>query len=205
MFTEAKSLLVVYKEKDEVILNQLKKLVESKDDDVEGGKIVGTEDGTVAIVSWSEKVWLENKKAGNLEDKILFIGDVKGTDKLAPVIDIKFEKHGVSYGFAGNQALLSIDPKVISKKENYEEFLKDLRKVSNSKIAKSQRKFDSQGKKFGVAAGMILVPAIFGLGVVGEGLIAKSVFNDASLVRQQMLLYGIIELYLNDLDAFVKA
>lgn len=72
MFIEPKTLIVVYK--DELILNQLKKLVETNDDDKETGMIVGTEDGSITIVAWDEKMWLSQKKAGTVEDKVLFIG-----------------------------------------------------------------------------------------------------------------------------------
>lgn len=63
MCIDAKPLLVLYREKDETILYQLKKLVDTKDDDVENEKVVGTEDGSVSIVAWSEKVWLDNKRS----------------------------------------------------------------------------------------------------------------------------------------------
>ena len=92
MFGMTKTLIVVYK--DEMLVNQLKKMVETNDD-AENGDTVGTRDGSINIVSWSEKVWLINKKAGNIKDKVLFIGDVKGTDKLTPVIDVKFNDCGV--------------------------------------------------------------------------------------------------------------
>lgn len=55
MMFGAETLIVVYK--DEMLANQLKKLVETKDD-IEGGKIVGTKDMSINIVSWTEKVWL---------------------------------------------------------------------------------------------------------------------------------------------------
>lgn len=70
MFGMPKTLIVVYK--DEMLMNQLKKLVETNDD-------------SINIVSWTEKVWLGNKKAGNIKDKVLFLGEIKGTDKLIPV------------------------------------------------------------------------------------------------------------------------
>lgn len=82
MFTMPKTLIVVYK--DEMLMNQLKKLVETNDDS-ESGDIVGTTDDSINIVSWTEKVWLGNKKAGNIKDKVLFLGEIKGTDKLIPV------------------------------------------------------------------------------------------------------------------------
>lgn len=82
MFGMPKTLIVVYK--DEMLMNQLKKLVETNDDS-ESGDIVGTTDDSINIVSWTEKVWLWNKKAGNIKDKELFLGEIKGTDKLIPV------------------------------------------------------------------------------------------------------------------------
>ena len=46
---------------------------------------MSTTDDSINIVSWTEKVWLGNKKAGNIKDKVLFLGEIKGTDKLIPV------------------------------------------------------------------------------------------------------------------------
>lgn len=126
MFIEPKTLIVVYK--DELILNQLKKLVETNDDDKETGTIVGTEDGSITIVAWDEKMWLSQKKAGTVEDKVLFIGNIKGTDKLEPVIDYKFDKWGIKYGWAGKQALILVDEYAVGKKEDYEAFLAEFKK-----------------------------------------------------------------------------
>ena len=77
MFNETKSLIVVYK--DELLLNQLRKLVETNDDTEDG--VVGVKDGSVKIVSWNEKMWLGQKKNGTINTKVLFIGDIKETDK----------------------------------------------------------------------------------------------------------------------------
>lgn len=209
MFGEPKPLLVVYKEKDEMILNQLKKLVDTKDDG-EDGTCVGTEDGTVKIVSWEEKLWLQNKKAGNtgdLADKILFIGDIKGTEKLSPVISIKFDKHGVSYGFAGNQALIMIDTKKLVERVKYEEFLKELSESTDLAIGKQDKKMKPGEKKQWVKVGAVaaLMAAVPVLAGVASGVIYKDLFDDKKLVRNQMLIYGITQLYINDLDEFMKA
>ena len=91
MFETKKTLIVVYK--DELLMNQLKKLIETRDDADEG--IVGTKDDSINVVSWTEKVWLGNKKAGNIQGKILFLGDIKGTDELIPVLDVQFDEYGV--------------------------------------------------------------------------------------------------------------
>ncbi len=122
MFETKKTLIVVYK--DELLMNQLKKLIESHDDSDD--KVVGTRDDSINVVSWTEKVWLGNKKAGNITGKILFLGKIKGTDKLIPVLDIKIDEYGVKFGWAGNQAVLYVDPKELTDRKIYDSFLKEL-------------------------------------------------------------------------------
>lgn len=96
MFGLEKTLIVVYK--DEMLMNQLKKLVETHDT-VNSDRVSGTVREPFNIVAWTEKVWLGNKKAGNIKDKVLFLGDIKGTDKLIPVIEVVFDNYGVKYGW----------------------------------------------------------------------------------------------------------
>jgi len=122
VFFEPETLIVVYK--DEMLANQLKKLVETKDD--VDGVVKGTKDGSVNIITWTEKVWLDNKKAGNITSKVLFLGDIKGTETLIPVLDIKFEMHGVRFGWAGNQAVLYANPNEAKSIEDYYAFYNEL-------------------------------------------------------------------------------
>lgn len=207
MFDEPRRLLVVYKEKDEVSLNQLKKLVDSSDD-TEGEEIVGTEDGTVKIVSWSEKTWLDNKKAGNtgdLDDKILFLGDIKGVDKLIPTLDIKFNKHGVSYGFSGKQAAIMVDGKMLISKKQYDAFIEDLKKVCDASSVTDRKYFDFSDGKQNAKKGVKFAAMAVLLGTIGSiAALTTYAFEDAKTVRNQQLLYGVAQLYFNDLDAFMK-
>ena len=122
MFETKKTLIVVYK--DELLMNQLKKMIETNDDAEDA--VIGTKDDSINIVSWTEKVWLGNKKAGNIQGKILFLGDIKGTDKLIPVLDVKFDYRGVKYGWAGNQAVLYVELEELTNREIYDEFLKKM-------------------------------------------------------------------------------
>ena len=129
MFDDPKTLITVYK--DEVALNLLRKLVETKDDDSAAGSIVGTKDGSVKIVAWEPKLWATNKKAGNtgdIEDKILFIGDIKSVENLVPVIDWKYDKWGIKYGWAGRQAVILTDTRGVAKKADYNAFRDDFAK-----------------------------------------------------------------------------
>lgn len=234
MFEIKKTLIVVYK--DELLMNQLKKMVETHDDDAQG--INGTRDDSISIVSWTEKVWLGNKKAGNIQGKILFLGDIKGTDKLIPVIDVKFDECGVKFGWAGNQAVVYADPKALTTRKDYDVFLKklsdlpvpgflkatkeditvagtddaaaaelpaeDVSEGTDSDIVeagKKVRKVDVLRK-----AKKILSTGTEALEKAGTQLKSKSeeLFRNKSLMKRQMLFYGVVNLYNDGLEKFMN-
>ena len=209
MFEEPRQLIVVYKKKDEIPLNQLKKLVDTKDDNKETQTIVGTEDGTVKIIAWNEKTWIDNKKAGNtgkMDDKVLFLGNIKGVENLIPTLDIKFNKYGVSYGFSGKQAVISVNPNALGKKENYDNFIADLQEVCNATTVEERKKYSSFDKKNAAknVAEKIWETLAYGL----DGALAKftvDALNDKKIVRNQQFLFGVSKLYYDDLDSFMKS
>ena len=133
MFDMNETLIVVYK--DEMLVNQFKKLVESNKDE---------ERTPLNIVSWTEKVWLGNKKAGNIKGKILFLENIKGTDKLIPVLDIAFENYGVKYGWAGNQAVIYAEQRL---PENYDAFIDELTELPIPDIIKRKIRDDEDRSK----------------------------------------------------------
>ena len=195
-----KTLIVVCK--DEMYINQLRKLVETKDDG--DSSITGTQDGTIQIVAWDEKTWLAQKKAGNISNKVLFIGDIKGINKLLPIIDTQFNEYGVKYGWAGNQAAIWIEPQDISSEEIYVEFLKKLNELP---IPAQYRVEIPESTKVvaPVAVGKQNLwnqLAAFG---VNAFLTVKDLLKDKTQVKNQMFFYGIIKMYLNDLDKYMNA
>ena len=225
MFEIAKTLIVVYK--DEMLMNQLKKMVETNDD-TDSEIVVGTKDHSINIVAWTEKVWLANKKAGHIKDKVLFLGDIKGTSDLIPVVDVKFDDCGVKYGWAGNQAVLFIDPKVISLKEDYMKFINKLKELpipdmikqpNNVKIAKSdtvevkeQKDVVEYTEKRKTPS--VLIKAQKGIlkGADAVGRVRNIVTNktedllrDKKTVRRQMFFYGVVNLYRNGLEEFMNS
>ena len=198
IFGASQTLIVVYK--DELVLNLLKKLIETNDDKSED-EIVGTEDGTVSVVSWDERMWLEQKKAGNIDSKILFIGPVKGTDKLYPILDIKYDKWGIKYGWAGNQAMISVDGHYVSKRAHYNAFLKEFR--ANNLPEKKAESTPKTILKFG---GLGFAFGLMGFGAIGIGAMALGdYYFDKQKVRQQLYLFGILKMYKNHLDEFMKS
>lgn len=228
MFETKKTLIVVYK--DELLMNQLKKMVETHDDNDES--IVGTRDDSINIVSWTEKVWNGNKKAGNIQGKILFLGDIKGTDKLIPVLDVKFDDCGVKYGWAGNQAVLFVDPKTLTDRKAYDEFLQKLSELPVPSFLKRMKDnvvatgsdpesesvedievLSEDGKvvkpkvpKFIKAAQKAIEIGAEAVGKVGNQVAARSegLFRNKNLVKRQMLFYGVIHLYNDGLEKFMN-
>lgn len=232
MFETKKTLIVVYK--DELLMNQLKKMVETHDDNDES--IVGTRDDSFNIISWTEKVWNGNKKAGNIQGKILFLGDIKGTDKLIPVLDVKFDDCGVKYGWAGNQAVLFADSKILSDRQTYDEFLEKLSELPVPNVLKTMKDnvvstgtdsesenaeemqdievLDEDGKasnpqvpKLFKAAQKAIESGAEAVGKVGTQVAAWSeeLFRNKKLMKRQMLFYGVIHLYNDGLEEFMNA
>ncbi len=223
MFEMAKTLIVVYK--DEMLMNQLKKMVESKDD-VSDAKIVGTRDASINIVAWTEKVWLGNKRAGNIKDKVLFLGDIKKTDELIPVVDVKFDAYGVKYGWAGNQAVLFVDPSEIRAKRDYVAFIEKLADLPVPDMIKKPQNVKIEEADIVQARNLEAVentesekaPAF--LTIAKEGILQKNAavekfktvvadrtsdfLRSKSVVKRQMLFYGVVNLYRNGLEEFMN-
>ncbi|MBQ9327530.1 MAG: hypothetical protein IJ225_03230 [Solobacterium sp.] len=237
MFETKKTLIVVYK--DEMLMNQLKKMVETHDDSEDG--IIGTRDDSINIVYWTEKVWLENKKAGNIQGKILFLDEIKGTDKLIPVLDVKFAECGVKFGWAGNQAVVYADPKVLTTREDYDAFLEKLSALPVPNFLKAMKEniaslvtdqetevafeqptedvlenansdpvgvYEKKHKKVDILIGAkkAFLTGADAIGKVGTHLASKTeeVFRNKSLMKRQMLFYGVVSLYNDWLEKFMN-
>ena len=224
MFYEPKTLIVVYK--DEMLANQIKKLIETRDD--AEVSVTGTRDDSINVVTWTEKVWLANKKAGNITSKVLFLGDIKGVDALIPVLDVKFEKHGVRYGWAGNQAVIYVTPDEIKSIESYYAFHTELESlpapqaVKDSikpkmvptqneeaeedveQVAEEEKGFIAKGKglfkKMGDSIGGVVTDLSTKALVFSE-----ENFRNKKAMERQMLFFGVIHLYNEGLEMFVNA
>ena len=223
MYYEPKTLIVVYK--DEMLANQMKKLIETKDD-TDGG-LTGTRDSSINVVTWTEKIWLANKKAGNITSKVLFLGGIKGVDSLIPVVDVKFEKHGVRYGWAGNQAVIYADPGEIKTIDSYYAFYNELKSMpvpqaikdaSKPKTAPTKEqpqeevKQESEEKKGFFAKGKDLLKKVEDTIVDGmvdmaekASIFTEENFRNKKAVERQMLFYGVINMYNEGLETFMNA
>ena len=203
-----KKLIVVCK--DELLANQMKKYVETNDDKDEEN-IVGVKDGTVKIVVWDEDVWLDNKKAGNIASKVLIIGDVKGSDKLLPIIDVKYDEFGIKYGWAGNQAILVANPKALKNENDYNAFHNELQKttvsesfqkkveMTGTEIQTEEKNANKPGK-----ADAVINALFFPIGLgVAVGMDIKDRFVNKKKIEKQQYFFGLAKLYENHLAEFL--
>ena len=203
MFGEPKTLIVVYK--DELLLNLFKKLIETNDD-IDDEHVVGIADGSLRVVSWTEKVWLDQKKAGNINNKVLFLGKIKGWENLVPILDIKFNKYGIKYGWAGNQSLLVCNAKDLNDNKLYNEFLDDLNKYNIPDVIKSDKveikeeeaQEVEQKSNFFKKAGSFIKKTTTN--------IAKSISSSKEEKKKlkQQYFYGIQTFYENDLAKYIN-
>lgn len=201
---EKKTLLIVYKEKDEEIFNHLKDLIESNDD---GEGVVGTEDGTIRVFKCSEENWLKHKESGHadmLAQKILFIDDITDVVLENPIYD----QYGVSYGPIDDKYYaIIIDEKYAWEEEAYKSFQEELKQITDNEIAevdvfakKQETKENIKKKSKFIALGVLFPPAL----IVAGGKALSTSIKDNKELRKQMLYYAICKVYREELDSFMK-
>lgn len=228
MFYEPQTLIIVYK--DEMLANQMKKMIKTKDDTEESVK--GTRDNSINVVAWTEKVWLTNKKAGNITSKVLFLGDIKGVDKLIPVIDVKFDRHGIRYGWAGNQAVVYASPNEIKSIKSYRAFHEELEmlpvpqmikdaikpkpaikqevedivetQVEVQPVEQQKKGFFAKGRDIALKVGHSIGDAVADAGEWAT-VFSEENFRNKKEMERQMLFFGVIDLYNEGLETFMKS
>ena len=193
MFGEPETLIVVYK--NELFVNLLRKLVETKDD-VDDEHIVGVTDNSVRIVAWDEKVWLDQKRAGNINNKVLFLGKIKGWDQLLPIIDVQFDEFGVKYGWAGNKAILIAETAPLDDKKLYNSFLEELNKLDIPEEIKSDEveieEVEEKTNLFSKAKGFF------------KKHVAEPLSPERKKRIKQQYFFRINKLYRNHLEEFIN-
>lgn len=194
MFGEPETLIVVYK--NELFVNLLRKLIETKDD-VDEEHIVGVTDNSVRIVAWDEKVWLDQKRAGNINNKVLFLGKIKGWDQLMPIVDVQFDEFGIKYGWAGNKAILIAETAPLDDKKLYNSFLEELNKLDIPEEIKSdkveiQEEVEEKTNLFSKAKGFF------------KKHVAEPLSPERKKIIKQLYFFGINKLYRNHLETFIN-
>ena len=169
---------------------EMDKLVKLEDD-LDSKTVVGTKDNTVHTIIWNESAWEAFRDKLTVNDKVLIIGKVKNAPLLTAE-QIRFEQFGVKYGWSNNVATIEAEPKVLSRTVRYNDFLTAMKTVQVSeKLKKNAKvKFDW------VTAGKL---ALFPPLLIGD------VLREDTEIKKQQLLFGLYNLYMQDLDAFLNS
>lgn len=160
------------------------------------------------------------------------MGDIKGVDKLIPVIDVKFDKHGVRYGWAGNQAVIYVHPNEIKSIESYRAFHEELETLPAPQVVKdaikpkeavksemksaedtqvevqpteSEKKgFFTKGKNIAKKVGHTIGDAVADASERAM-FFSEENFRNKKEMERQMLFFGVISLYNEGLETFMKS
>lgn len=124
-----KSLGIVYEKNWEEALNQLRTLIDSKDDTEE--EIVGSKDDSIETVQYEASKWLKSESPAKVTSKVLFLGESKATKNWKNVIPLVFSKYGVNIGWKGKHAIIYISKSFETGME-YLEFSKELKDLNVS-------------------------------------------------------------------------
>ena len=181
------SLVIVAK--DEMLAQAMAQLIDRNDDTEDG--VVGTKDGSVYVIVADEKFYqkvLAGRVAGQ---KKIFIGPLKSSENCRRSSVKRFEKHGVSYGWGGTDAYITCDTKKLDRKADYEAFLKEIETIDFDRLDKGNARFQMN---LGNAAKIAFATP----------LLLKDLYDYQVRVARQQLIYGIYQMYAEDLGRFLN-
>lgn len=113
-------LIIVCDDKTKEYANYLRQLISVNDD--KDGEIVGIADGTVDAAVWTEDEYKHNSATISSNEHVLFVGENKTSKSEIGSMNILFKKFGMSYGWLGKRAMMSVDDTLLSPSE-YKDFI----------------------------------------------------------------------------------
>lgn len=160
---QKKDLIIVRDEKVKEYADYLMALVSQNNDTKE--KIIGTKDGFVTASTFTPKQYKDSMAKITTNTHILFMGDFKEAMEQRRIVDLKFNKYGMHFGWLGKRAVMYVDNKLLKKKE-YNEFL-DYAKNYQKEFKKASVNFintlPTALKWIGVAMPYVYPLALYGL------------------------------------------
>lgn len=152
------------------------------------------------VITMNEDQWRLHKNTIIAKYPVLFIGLPEQGRWLPETMEVRFTKYGITYGWTGRHAFLTVNEKALKDHEVYSQFLIELKALcSLGDVIKSPRRLDAL-QLIGMLCVALLVP--FGSVLVGGKLIKDWYAND-NLVKKQQYVYGIFHLYRNHMKEFL--
>ena len=196
-----KKLIIVCEEKYRIYGDYLAQLI-SLDDDTEE-ETVGIKDGEVAAQVWSEKDYASNSAQISSAQYILFIGNKKLVKEKSSHMQVKFSEYGMTYGWLGKQAALTVN-KVVSADE-YNDFLNYALQYQNNleQLVKAKEEKTKLVEKAKAAGKVALVAALpMSIAPVAGVSIFKTITLNKKIEAQQFSC-AVMKFYLDSLGEFL--
>lgn len=136
------------------------------------------------VITMNEDQWRLHKNAIMTRYPVLFIGLPEQGRWLPEAMAVRFTKYGITYGWTGRHAFLTVNEKALKDHEVYSQFLTELKALCNlGDVIKSPRRLDAL-QLIGMLCVALLVP--FGSVLVGGKLIKDWYAND-NLVKSSSM------------------
>ena len=218
-----RNVIIVTDDKNKKFADYLMQLISLKDDTEEN--TVGVKDGSVEAMVWEEKHYIANAANISSEQYFIFIGESKLIKEKRSFMKTNFSEFGISYGWLGKQAYLSVD-KVVAKdeydsfiefaqkyQENIEKLIVDKKTkqgaaavgISGAAAIGAKGAAIALGGKAAAVAGIALSPiALIPLIGVGASIPIISKIKLNGKIKEQMYACGTMKFYLEDLSKFLE-
>lgn len=191
-----KTLCIVSSRPDAGLSNEILHLIREDEMKNQGSPL----EPHLRVITMNEDQWRLHKNTIITRYPVLFIGLPEQGRWLPEAMAVRFTKYGITYGWTGRHAFLTVNEKALKDHEVYSQFLTELKALCNlGDVIKSPRRLDAL-QLIGMLCVALLVP--FGSVLVGGKLIKDWYAND-NLVKKQQYVYGIFHLYRNHMKEFL--
>lgn len=223
-------LIIVCDEKTKNYANYLRQLISVNDD--KDGEIIGIEDGTVEVAVWLDKEYLANAATLSSNEHILFIGQNKTSKSETSSMNIKFDLHGMKYGWLGKRAMMQVDDAMLNETQynnffnyccEYEQQFEKIVYKQPKKLVKTQKNneekvlevaeveiVEEKGKDkkkiasvVGVAGAIVAAQILSPIGATGA-LIGINTLSSHKKIKDQQYRALTVIFYLDGLREFLE-
>ena len=222
-----KKLIIVCEEETRKYGDFLAQLVSLRDD--EDDKVIGVPDGEVAAIIWTEKEYKANAVQISSEQYIIFIGNSNLMKSKREHMNIKYQEHGINYGWLGKQAALFVEGSLNF--EEYTDFIKfaqgykpDLKTLVSKKLIDSNEDEKIETEIVEIKDDTVIdappIPVIdsvkqffvktfeaiseVAVNVVDNGETALKMAQNSKKIKEQQYSCATLFLYLNGLKEFLE-
>lgn len=215
-----KRIIVVCDDKTKEYANYLRQLISANDD--KDGEIVGTKDGEIDVVVWTEKQYIDNSPTIASNQHILFIGNNKSAQAEEKSMKEIYHKFGMRYSWLGKRAVAAVDSVDLSK-EDYDKFIEYCKEYGTEyekqefKLFKKKEKTNIEDKSEGKAVNKSYDSLIAAAGVAGAGIllgiigsavaisaVGIKIANINAKIKEQQYMALITIFYLEGINKFLE-